>query len=93
MSDDLVERVAQAMWMADVEPYDPADRIPFEQAPEGAQAYCRAEARAAIAVVLEEAARVAENMPHWTDNGPPLGKMPTGRNDIAAAIRAMVKHD
>ena len=59
MSDDLVERVARAMWMADVEPYDPSDRIPFEQAPEGAQAYCRAEARAAIAVVLEEAAKVA----------------------------------
>lgn len=43
-----------------------------------------------IALVLEEAAKVAENMPHWTDNGHPLGMMPTGRNDIAAAIRAML---
>jgi hypothetical protein len=48
-----------------------------------------AQADAAIALCMEEAAKVAESAPHWTDNGPPLGKMPTGRNDIAAAIRAL----
>lgn len=41
------------------------------------------------AEVLEEAARVAENTPHWTDVGKPLGKMPTSRDDIATAIRAL----
>jgi hypothetical protein len=60
---EQIEAVALAMWMADVEPYDPADRIPFEEAPETARAYCLAEAIAAInamrplirAEVLEEA--------------------------------------
>jgi len=42
---------------------------------------------------LEEAAKVAENSPHWTDNGPPLGRMPTSRDDIAAAIRAMIPQE
>jgi hypothetical protein len=64
---EQIEAVARAMWMADVEPYDPADRIPFEEAPETARAYCLAEAIAAInamrpfirAEALEEAAKVA----------------------------------
>jgi len=77
VSDDLVERVAKAMWMADIEPYDAADRIPLEQAPETAQAYCRAEARAAIALALEEAAKVVE-----------IGYF-SGEH-AAAAIRAMI---
>ena len=89
--DELVEKVARAMWMADVEPYDPADRIPFEQAPEGAQAYCRAEARAAIALALEEAAKEIERQAaiafdvdqcsHWEKE-----RMLT----CAAAIRALI---
>lgn len=78
MSDDLVERVAQAMWMADVEPYDPTNRIPFEQAPESAQAYCRAEARAAIALALEEAAKLADENKHFFGF------------QVAAAIRALI---
>jgi hypothetical protein len=65
---EQIEAVARAMWMADVEPYDPADRIPFEEAPETARAYCLAEALAAINTmrpflrdeVLEEAAKVAD---------------------------------
>ena len=61
MTQELRERVAEAMWMADVEPYDPSNRIPFKEAPESAQTYVYAEADAAIALVLEEAAKVAED--------------------------------
>lgn len=58
---DLRERVAEAMWMADPDPYDPADRRPFSEADWEARRNYLAEADAAIALVLEEAAKVAED--------------------------------
>ena len=85
MTDDLVERVARAMWMADPEPYDPSDRRPFEEADWEAQRNYRAEARAALAVALEEAAKVCERRFMGDHN----------REDMearrcAAAIRALI---
>jgi hypothetical protein len=74
----LREKVARAMWMADIEPYDPANRIPFEEAMGSARAYVYAEADAAIDIVLEEAARMIET--RWQHG--------TGDHQ-AAAIRAM----
>lgn len=80
--DELREKVARAMWMADVEPYDPADRIPLEDAMESARAYVYAEADAAIDIVLEEAARVADAMP-LSHNAAETAL------EITAAIRAL----
>jgi len=57
---DLRERVARAIWMADVEPLEKGDCIPFEDTYGTLRAQVFAEADAAIALVLEEAARVAE---------------------------------
>ena len=72
MSDDLVERVARAI--CEIE-NGPCECMPDECG----CTYWKAHARAAIAVVLEEAAKVADA---------------TGSYDaihIAAAIRALVK--
>ena len=59
---NLRERVAEAMWMADPDPYDPADRRPFSEADWEARRNYLAEADAAIALVLEEAAKVADDL-------------------------------
>ena len=53
---------------------------------------CRKDAEKATDLIraetLEEAARVADTFPHWTPvEG--LGKMPSGRDEIAAAIRTL----
>jgi hypothetical protein len=84
--DDLVEKVARAIWMADIEPYEPGDRIPFEEAEETARAYCLAEARAALSVarqsIREECAEVCDKMHE-------LGH--DNCKAAAAAIRAMEK--
>jgi hypothetical protein len=95
---EQIEAVARAMWMADVEPYDPADRIPFEEAPETARAYCLAEAIAAIDAmrpfirdeVLEEAANIIERLTYRKrflyakQNNEPIAPC-----EYAAAIRAL----
>ena len=76
MSDDLVERVAFAVCVD----------AGTNHVCKIACIDCRKEARAAIAVVLEQAAKVAEN---FTEPNP----FPTRQGAIAAAIRALVKHD
>lgn len=81
---DLRERVAEAMWMADPDTYDPADRRPFSEADWEARRNYLAEADAAIALVLEEAAKVCDRR-YMGDNN---------REDMearrcAAAIRAL----
>lgn len=61
----LREKVARAIWMADVEPLEEGDCIPLADASETLRAQVYAEADAAIAIIrgetLEEAARVAED--------------------------------
>lgn len=80
--DDLVERVGRELArtgyaFAGIDLTDPytADAD-----------YWNSQARAAIAVCMEEAAKVAENS---TEPNP----FPTRQGAIAAAIRALVKHD
>ena len=75
---DLRERVAKAMrdvYLARQPKYSGAEGYPLEE--------FFPEAAAAIAIVLEEAARTAERMHRKGQIGP----------DIAAAIRAMIPHD
>ena len=87
MSDDLVRRVARAIALA----YDyGGDERWLEMAFHSNVSKKRypAQARAAIAVVLEEAARVAERCDDGTAKEGPLTA-----HHIAAAIRAMVKED
>jgi len=87
----LRERVAKAMWLADFEPYDPADRIPFAEANETSRLYCLAEADAAIAICFEEAEQMTRPPAHM------LGSTDSYANgyraacdEIAAALRAYV---
>ena len=86
--EELREKVAEAMWMADPDEYDPADRRLFSEADWEARRNYLAEADAAIALVLEEAAKVAEsNAPACQDME---GTAIAERCDlIAAAIRAL----
>lgn len=83
MTDTLRERVAEAMWMADPDPYDPADRRPFAEADWEARRNYLAEADAAIALVLEEAAKEAECVVAYGTSQAVM------RENIAAAIRAL----
>lgn len=94
----LVEKVAEAMWMADPDPYDPASRIPFSKAPAQSQRYCRAEASAALDIALEEAAKVAAQMSdqwdtEWREGlkcSQHLEGMSDGAHSVAEAIRALM---
>jgi hypothetical protein len=86
MSDALVEKVARAIrvteithWGYYVQMY-PEAFLPWEELPERKQRELKKEARAAIAVVLEEAAKVAE---HYE---PRCDVCPRG---VADAIRAL----
>lgn len=94
MRKDLVERVARAMWMADPDPYDPSERRPFEEIEETTKREIRAEAIAAISVVLEEAAQVAE-AGHAIDFKRDSSEYAAGYwnscDDIAAAIRDILR--
>ena len=100
MSDErraaLLEKVARAMWLADLEPYDPADRIPFDEAPEVARAYCLVEATAALTVALEEAAKVAEShgwmadVEWWLKATKKEVSAKAAQEAAAAAIRALI---
>ena len=85
MSDDLVERVARAIF--DASPYREHDG-PFEQQSERYQALTMRYARAAIAVVLEEAAKIVTE--HYQELCTEHRLLLVNR---AAAIRALVKHD
>ena len=76
MSDDLVERVARAI----------GESLRTARLTLESEGY-HPEARAAIAVVLEEAAKEAEK---WYD---PYKDDPGDANLIAAAIRALIKED
>ena len=90
MTDDLVERVARKICCVEGQCYRPEKCFSWTFS---------GEARAAIAVALEEAAKVAEDEAcHCEDTGSaPSDFGNAGRNDaaltIAAAIRALVKHD
>ena len=91
---DLRKRVAEAMWMADPDPYDTADRRPFSEADWEARRNYLAEADAAIALVLEEAAKVAEENAASLDYPSVYMEGPSRRAKmkvagIAAAIRAL----
>jgi hypothetical protein len=79
---DLVERVARRIYALRFG----ASAGPWDEAPDWIKAANRNESRAAIALALEEAARVAEN--HREPN-----PFPTRQRAIAAAIRAMVVTD
>lgn len=81
MSDDLVERVARELraFYSD-EPVAVCDGVAFKAA------------RAAIAVCMEEAAKVAENASfHFTQTTPSTVEVVDVRHTIAAAIRALIK--
>lgn len=79
MSDDLIEKALSAFC-----------RVERGQ---GAAAFVPEIARAAVAIVLEEAARVAESFPAHTHGAlnvdPPVAARQAAR-EIAAAIRAMI---
>jgi hypothetical protein len=76
---DLVERVARVLVSPKADPSD--------------WRFWTDEARAAIAVVLEEAAKVAENASfHFTQTTPSTVEVVDVRHTIAAAIRALVKN-
>jgi hypothetical protein len=75
---DLVERVAKAICKA--------DGGDWSDNKEAGKMLYRHEATAAIAIALEEAARVAEN--HREPN-----PFPTRQRAIAAAIRAMMEKE
>ena len=98
MSDDLVQRVARAMSRIDWCGAKIGDefclcddpRLPHEV--RAGECFCRMKAPAAIAVVLEEAAKVAENASfHFTQTTPSTVEVVDVRHTIAAAIRALVK--
>ena len=99
MTDDLAERVADAIWMADAEPVDPSERIPFAEAWESQKAQCRAEARAALAVALEEAAKVCDGIEDaewkkWKQHADMMAQGAScGASECAAAIRALIKKE
>lgn len=92
MSDDLVERVARAIAEAYVAAVSHGQLTLADS--EYHWSDWRLEARAAIAVVLEEAAKVAENY-----DGPGMESVPDAtwgdaqatKDDIAYYIRALVK--
>ena len=85
MSDDLVERVARAICETE---NGPCKCMPDECG----CTYWKAHSRAAIAVALEEAAKVAENASfHFTQTTPSTVEVVDVRHTIAAAIRALVK--
>ena len=88
---DLRKRVAEAMWMADPDPYDPADRRPFSEADWEARRNYLAEADAAIVLVLEEAAKVADAAERLANEDAKYWDVDAGLRcqDIAAAIRAL----
>jgi len=88
--DGLVERVAEAMWMAC--DWGPMLK-PYEEVRERDKRVIRLEARAAIAVALEEAARLAEAFPARTHGSlatAPYAAAEQAGEEIAAAIRAMI---
>ncbi len=80
MSNDLVEKVARAMTFV-------------EMRGQGADQFLKDISSAAVAIVLEEAARVAESFPAHTHGAlnvdPPVAARQAAR-EIAAAIRAMI---
>ena len=87
MSDDLVERVARAA-CASVNSADTWD----ETGTDVHEMVWFPIARAAIAVCMEEAAKVAENASfHFTQTTPSTVEVVDVRHTIAAAIRALVK--
>ena len=93
MSDDLVERVARAIYEAWCAFHGVTKTsMPWDEVWGEERQACIAEARAAIAVVLEEAAKVAENASfHFTQTTPSTVEVVDVRHTIAAAIRAMIK--
>jgi hypothetical protein len=102
--DELVEKMARAMWMADW-PHPVEERVPFEDTSWENQQYYRAEARAALSVaraaIKEECARVAEadaKKSGWLvaaqlglteDEQKQFNQSAAKALEIAAAIRAM----
>ena len=87
MSDDLVERVARTA-CASVNSADTWD----ETGTDVHEMVWFPIARAAIAVALEEAAKVAENASfHFTQTTPSTVEVVDVRHTIAAAIRALAK--
>lgn len=88
MTDDLVERVAKAMCGCEGVCFTSCGTEPCQMAEEN---YAKA-ARAAIVVVLEEAAKVAEMFPayrHGNLAANPYAAAQQASDEIAAAIRAM----
>lgn len=94
-SDELVEKVAEAIWMADAEPIGPEDRIPWNVINGFMKEQCYAEARAALRVALEEAAKVAERTSGTVRQGniAEVLYIPPSAKDAAAAIRALIPKD
>lgn len=88
MSDDLVERVARAIYEAWCAFHGVTKTSMLWEDVWGEERQaCIAEARAAIAVVLEEAAQAAETYHNPTCNC----EVCYGHEQAAAAIRALVK--
>ena len=80
--DDLVERVAEEMWQAEsMRAVGTRRTVPWSEAGEAAHMQWRPLAKAALAIALEEAAKVA--FQEWLDGTP--------APEIAAAIRGMIK--
>ena len=103
MTDTLRERVARALWEAQCEHWQPY-RAKLEAAgklcdylmlSDGRQRELMSEADAAIALVLEEAAKVAEMLGGSVRKGNIIEALyvPPTAKDIAAAIRAMKEND
>lgn len=83
MPDDLVERVARAMAFCASDGADPCEEV---------CGWCLHRARPVVAIVLEEAAKVAENASfQFTQTTPSIVEVVDVRHTIAAAIRALVK--
>ena len=82
--DELVEKVAEELWQADsLRVVGFRRSVPWSEAGPAAHQQWRPLARAAIALVLGEAARVADEFE--SDADPDAGAA------LAAAIRALVK--
>jgi len=94
--DELVERVAKAMWMAC--DWGPMLK-PYEEVREADKRVIRMEARAAIAVALEEAAKVCDEIEtaehrKWKQYADMMAQGASdGAGDCAAAIRALIKKE
>ena len=82
-TDDLVKRVARGFCASDGA--DPCEVVCD---------MCLHRARPVVAVCMEEAAKVAENASfQFTQTTPSTVEVVDVRHTIAAAIRALVKHD